>query len=74
MIRDKCLVNKILCRPWTFMLEKQRRMRAQGQCKGCSSLGAQGAVEPAWALGAVGLKVATVFQKVWASALVTRAR
>ena len=72
-MRDKCLVNKSLCRPGTLIVEKQRRMRTQGQCEGCWRLGVQGAVEPAWGLGAVGLKVATVFQKVWASALVTRA-
>ncbi|MEI8045142.1 MAG: hypothetical protein WCL11_27265 [Verrucomicrobiota bacterium] len=43
-------------------------MRTQGQCKGCWRLGVQGTVEPAWALGVVGLKAATVFQKAWASA------
>ena len=40
-MRDKCLVNKSLCRPGTLILEKQRRMRTQGQCKVCWRLGVQ---------------------------------
>ena len=52
IIRDKCLVNKNLCRPWSLILEKQRRMRTQGQCEGFWRLRIQGAVQPPWGLGA----------------------